>query len=105
VVGAAVLLVGELSPGIAATLPLNVGLVPTMAALGVMGTLKIVDVPLPKAEEVLQLTNAPAVIQLQPLLVKVAGAVTPVGKFTVTFNGPPAEAVPTLEIVTGKSLV
>jgi hypothetical protein len=105
VVGAAVLLVEELSPGIGATSPVNVGLVPTIVALGVIGTLNVVDVPLAKAEEVLQLTTDPAVMQLQPLLVKLAGAVTPVGKLTVTANGPPAEAVPTLETVTGKLLV
>lgn len=77
----------------------------TVEAFGVIGTLNTVEVPFAKGDELEQFTTVPIVPQLQPLLIKVDGAVTPAGRLIVADKGPEAGAVPTFEIVTGKLLV
>ena len=52
-----------------------------------------------------QVTICPLVVQVLPLLLKEAGADTPVGKVTVVVIGPVVVAVPLLVTVTGRLLL
>ncbi|GAB3741796.1 hypothetical protein GCM10028816_50770 [Spirosoma lituiforme] len=67
-----------------------------------MGTIKLVVVPALMDTGRVQLTVCPVVVQPQPLVEKLAGAVIPVGKLVITATGPLAVAVPTLLTLTGK---
>ena len=90
----------------------NAGFVPTILALGVTGTLKVVEpligtftpVGVPLVLVVVQLTVLPDVTHDQPLLVKLAKAVTPVGNVTDAVKMPLYGAVPMFLTVIGKSL-
>ena len=102
--GIAVLLVVLVSPATGAVVALNTGCVPTVLALGVAGTLKPL---LPLAligPGLTQVTMLLLVVQTQPLLLKLAGAVTPVGKVTVVVMGPRVGPLPLLVTVTGTLL-
>jgi hypothetical protein len=103
-VGLAVLLAVTASLATGAVLALNIGFVPKILALGVTGTSKVELPAIGTLLGLLQATTLPVVVQLQPLLVKVAGAVTPAGNETVVLIGPDAKALPLLATVTGKAL-
>jgi hypothetical protein len=96
-----VLLTGSLG---ADELPLNAGVVPTVAAEGVTGTLIVIALfgaTLLNGPGVKQVTVCPDVLQLLPPLVKVAGADTPAGSVMVVVIGPVAGPEPTFVVVTG----
>jgi hypothetical protein len=101
VIGLAALLLVFISPGILGVLALNIGDVPTVLAFGVTGTLNVDDVPLAIGPGVVQLTNDPIVLQLQPLLAKPDGAVTPAGNVMFVVIVLAVVAVPTLLTVIG----
>ena len=88
-----------------ATVADNTGLVPTAAFSGVIGTNTVVLAPLVMVAELVQDTNVPAVEQVKPLLVNVAGAVTLFGMLRVKVTGPEVGAVPMLLKLTGTVLV
>ena len=104
VIGVAALLAVLASPGAGDVVALNCGDVPTVPALGVAGTTKpLLTVGL-IGPGVVQVTVWLAVLQLHPLLVNVAGALTPVGSVTVVVIGPVAAPGPLLVTVTGTLL-
>jgi hypothetical protein len=87
--------------------PLNVGVVPAVAADGVTGTLitiALLPAVLLNGPGVLQVTVWPEVVQLLPPLVKVAGADVPAGNVMVVVIGPVAGPEPTFVVVTGTLL-
>ena len=108
-------LVGDI--GVAALLPVftslltgavvafTTGLVPSKVAFGVTGTLKVEAFPLFIGPWFVHVTVKFTVLQLQPLLIKLAGAVMPVGNVTVVDIRPMLGAVPILLTVTGMLLV
>ena len=102
--GVAALLPVAVSPGTGAVVALNIGLVPTAALVGVIGTLKLSELAAVIDTGFVQATVELVVVQLQPLLIKLAGAVTPAGNVTVVLIGPVAVPVPMLATVTGKLL-
>jgi hypothetical protein len=104
VIGAAGLLPGLESPGVV-VVAVKVGVVPTAAGVGVIGTAKVLLVPAAIGPGLVQVTVPLVVVQVQPLLVKVAGAVTPEGKGSDVLIGPVVGPVPMLVTVTGRLLV
>lgn len=103
-VSVALLLAVLLSPGVA-TRFVKVGDVPTAAANGVIGTVKVVLAALASGPGLEQATLVPVVEQLKPLLVNVAGAVTLAGIVSVVVIGPVVGALPMLLTPTGSELV
>jgi hypothetical protein len=92
------------SPVTGVVVAVNVGFVPTVVAPGVTGTLNVL-LPLDAiGPGLVQVTEGADVEHVQPLLVKVAGAVTPAGNVIVVVIIPGAEPVPTFATVIGKSL-
>lgn len=92
------------SPGVATTLE-NVRVVPTALFSGVMGTRNVEFAPLAIGPAFVQVTDTPDVTQPNPLLVKVAGAVTLAGSVSVVVMGPVVAPEPILLTVMGKLLV
>ena len=105
VIGAAALLPVFVSPVTGVVVALNVGDVPEVEAFGVTGTLNVELPPATIGPELVQDTEGVVVEHVQPLFVKFAGAVTPVGKVIVVVIGPEAEPVPIFATVIGKLLV
>jgi hypothetical protein len=93
------------SPVTGVVVPLKTGFVPTIDAFGVMGTLNKLLPPAAIGPGLVQVTVGEAVEHVQPLLVKLTGAVTPVGNVIVVVIMPGAGAVPILATVIGKLLV
>ena len=102
--GLATLLMVLASPGTGAVVALNCGCVPTVLISGVAGTLKVLLLPGAIGPALMQVTVWLAVVQLQPLLLKLAGADTPAGRVTVLVSGPVAGPWPLLVIVMGTLL-
>jgi hypothetical protein len=100
----AALLLVLVSPTICAVLALKVGVVPTIEAFGVIGTLNVMLKLVAKPTAEVQATVWPVVIQFQPLFENDAGAETPIGNDMVVKIGPGASPVPMLATVTGKLL-
>ena len=92
------------SPGTGAVVALNWGWVPTVLMSGVAGTLKVLLLPGAIGPALRQVTTWLAVVQTQPLLLKLAGADTPAGSVTVLVSGPVAGPWPLLVIVIGTLL-
>ena len=87
-----------------ATVELKVGVVPTIAAFGVTGTLNVLVAVAPvvvKDVGVVQVTTELDVLQVQPFDVNVGVVVIPKGKVIVAVVVPVVAAVPIFEIVTG----
>ena len=87
-----------------ATVVLKVGVVPTIAAFGVTGTLNVLAAVAPvvvKAVELVQVTTELDVLQFQPFDVNVGVVVIPKGKVIVVVVIPVVAAVPIFEMVTG----
>ena len=104
VMGVAALLAVLASPGAGAVVALNTGCVPMVLLLGVAGTVKpLLTVGL-IGPGVVQVTVWLAVLHVQPLLLNVAGALTPLGKVTVVVSGPVAAPGPLFVTVTGTLL-
>ena len=104
VVGVAALLLVIVSPVTGLVVALNVGFVPDNDAFGVIGTKKVLSLPAAMGPEFVQDTEGVVVEHVQPLLVKFAGAVTPIGNVIVVVIIPGAEAVPIFATVIGKLL-
>lgn len=104
-VGVAVLLLVFVSPVTGFVLALNTGFVPTIDAFGVTGTKKVLSLPAAIGPKLVHVTEGAVVEHVQPLLVKVAGAVTPVGNVIVVVMMPGAAPVPIFLTVMGKLLV
>lgn len=105
VIGVATLLAVTVSPVVGVVPAEIAGLVPTMAAVGVTGTFTVLLPPFAIGPAVVQFTVWPVVAQLQPLLLKVAGADMPVGKvIDVAIGLPVVAAVPMLATVIGTLL-
>ncbi len=100
--GLAVLLLVLLSGVVVLPVPEKTGVVPTVDAAGVIGMVNDVLPPTGNELELLQFTVCPVTVQPKPLLVKLAGALTPVGNVVVKPMGPAAGAVPTLLMLTGR---
>lgn len=88
------------SPTGGVVVALNTGFVFTDAAPGVIGKVKLEELPTLKGTAIEQVTVRTTVLQLQPLLTKLAGVLTPVGKVTIVVIVPVAAAVPILATVT-----
>ena len=104
VIGVAALLFVTVSPVTGFVVALNVGFVPDKDAFGVIGTKKVLSLPAAIGPALVQDTERTVVEHVQPLLVKFAGAVTPVGNVMVVVIMPGAEPVPILATVIGKLL-
>ena len=102
--GVALLLVVFTSPVTGVVVALNVGVVPTIVALGVTGTLNVLLPPAAIGPAFVQVTEGVLVAHVQPLLVKLVGAVTPVGKVMVVVIGLVVAPVPIFATVIGKLL-
>ena len=101
VIGTAVLLAVFVSPDIGVVVALNTGDVPEVEAFGVTGTLNVLLPPAAIELGFVHVTEGVVVEHVQPLVVNVAGAVTPVGRVIVVVIGPAAEPPPILATVTG----
>ena len=99
-----VLLFGLLSLPVAAVAD-TIGLVPTAAGSGVIGTSTVTLAAFEIETGLLHDTSVPEVEQVKPLLVNVAGAVTLFGMLRVNVVRPDVGAVPTLLRLTGILLV
>ena len=104
VMGVAALLLVAVSPGVPAVALNGPGVLPAVPLLGVMGTCTVLLALGASGPALLQATVLPLVVQLQPLLLKVAGAVTPLGKVMVMLIDPVVVAVPLLVTITGTAL-
>jgi hypothetical protein len=103
VTGVEVLLAGLLSFTVLTVL-VRIGVVPTAVSPGVIGMLSVLLVPELIGPGSVQVTVLPLVVHVHGPLVKLAGAVMPGGRGTVTVTGPLA-AGPLLVTVTGTLLV
>lgn len=101
VIGVAALLLVFVSPDTGDVVALNTGDVPEVEAFGVTGTLKVLLEFCAIEVEFVHVTEGVVVAHVQPLLTKLAGAETSVGKVIVVVMMPVVEAVPILATVTG----
>ena len=88
-----------------ATVPDSTGLVPTAAFSGVTGIVNVLLAPAVIEAGLLHDITVPDVVQLKPLLVKLAGTVRLPGTVSVKVTGPVVGAEPILLIITGMLLV
>ena len=104
VIGEAALLLVTVSPGVV-VVPLNgPGCVPTVLAFGVTGTWIVLLPPAAIGPGLIQVTVWPLVVQLLPLLLKLAGALVLAGSVIVVVIGPVVGALPLLVTVIGTLL-
>ena len=92
------------SPVTGVVVAVKVGVVPTVAADGVTGTLKVLSRPALIGPGLVHVTDCATVEHVQPFCVNVAGAETPVGNVMVVVITPGAAPFPMFATVTGKSL-
>ena len=105
VIGLAVLLLVFVSPGAGVVVALNTGCVPIVPLLGVAGKVKVLLSVGLIGPGFVQVEIWPLVLQVQPLLLNVAGALTPLGSVTVVVIGPWALPGPLLVMVIGTLLI
>ena len=103
--GVAALLAVFCSPATGKVVALNTGCVPTALTPVKTGTLKPLLLPALMGPRLAQVTICPLVLHTQPLLLKLAGALMPLGNVTVVVMKPSAAPLPLLVMVTGKLLV
>ena len=105
VIGLAALLAVFVSPSAGAVVALNTGCVPTVLGLGVAGTVNVLVLFGVIGLGLVQVATWPLVLHVQPLLVNVLGALTPLGNVTVVVSGPVASPGPLLVMLIGTLLV
>ena len=93
------------SPVTGFVVPLKIGFVPTIDAFGVIGILNKLLAPAAIGPALVHVTEGADVEHVQPLLVNVAGALTPLGSVMVVVIMPGAAPFPILATVIGKLLV
>ena len=92
------------SPVTGFVVALNIGFVPTVVTSGVTGTLNVLLAPAAIGPRLVQVTVGAEVLHVQPLLVNMGGAVTPLGNVIVVVIMPGAAPLPLFVTVIGKSL-
>ena len=103
-IGVAELLPVTVSPVTGFVVAVNVGFVPIIVAFGVTGTLNVLLPPAAIGPALVQTTDGAEVLHVQPLLVNMGGAVTPLGNVIVVVIMPGAAPLPLFVTVIGKSL-